>query len=167
MDTGEALARLLIQISTVVGVLVSIWWPRKLEAGSPRARAFRALRYAAICLSAGYILIVIDLDLPGETTLWQKILFIAMLGTLPLSPLSSAALALEHGRRLRALYSSYGALLFAAALTWTCIIRMLFMLLSHAPLWQAARVVAAILGAGAGVVFIMELYAIVRRPRAA
>jgi hypothetical protein len=167
MDNGEFLATLLIQISTVVGVLVSIWWPRKVEAGSVRARAFRSLRLAATCLVASYLLLLAALGLPpvGDTAL-QRVLLAAMLGTVPLTPLSSAALAIERGRRVRALFSCYGALLFAAALAWICAISALTLLGQEAPLWRLACLAAAAGSCGAGVVLIMELYALLRRPPA-
>lgn len=167
MDNGEILATALIQVSTVIGVLATIWWPRKVKAGSAQARAFRALRIAAACLLAGYALIIAALGVPpvGDTPL-QKALAAALLGTVPLTPLSSAALAIERGRRLRALLSCYGALLFAAALAWVGIIGMLLALLQHAPLWRSALIVAGTLCCGAGVTFIMEIYATVRRPTA-
>jgi hypothetical protein len=164
MDTGDVLATLLIQISTVVGILASIWWPRKVEADSPRARALRALRLAAASLLAAYILILAVFGPPsvGDTPL-QRIMAVAMLGTLPLTPLSSAALSVERGRRVRALLSAYGALLFAAALAWTCIIVMIVAMQRGVPLWRSACAAAATLCCAAGLTFIMELYAMVRQ----
>lgn len=164
MNTGETLVTILVQISTIIGVQVSIWWPRNVPAGSPQARAYRAIKSASACLAIGYVLFIVLIGLPRELF---SFLLLASIGTVPQTPLSSIALSLDRGRRLRALYSSYCAVLFAATLTWACIYQALLILPPPGgPRWQQSLVVAATLLCAAGTAFIMEAYATIRQPRA-
>ena len=163
MNGGELWAALLVQASTIIGVQVAIWWPRAVKAGMA-AHALRALRVAAACLMAGFALALATTGLPFEGVPVQRVLLAAMLGTMPLLPLSSAAFALEHGRRLRALIGAYGALFFAAALTWFCIFRLLFLLVFPAPRWQIACILGALVLCVGAVTAILEVYAAIRQP---
>ena len=168
MNSSEEIVALLIQISTVVGVQVAIWWPRKVKVGTATAHAFRALRIASGCLMLGFALLIATTGLPllpPETTLLQQIIFGATLGTVPLTPLSSVALSLERGRRFRALFSTYGALLFAAVLAWLCLIRGLVFLNMPGQPWQAVCIAIALLSCAIAMVFIMEVYTAIRQPK--
>lgn len=168
MNTNETLAALLIQLSTIIGVQAAIWWPRQIKPGTATARAYRALRIAAVCLSASFLLIIATTGLPFEGSLPQRLILAASLGTLPLTPLSSIALSLEHGRRVRALYAAYAALLLAAALTWFCILRALyFLVVPIAAPWQAGCILGALLLCAIAVVCILEVYTSIRRPKSA
>lgn len=164
MNRGELWAALLVQASTIIGVQIAIWWPRAVKAGTAAAHALRALRVAAACLVVAFTLALATTGLPFEGLPLQRVLLAAMLGTMPLLPLSSAAFALEHGRRLRALLGAYGAMIFAAALTWFCIFRLLYLLVSPAPRWQIACIVGALALCAVAVTAILELYAAIRQP---
>lgn len=166
MNSGETLVGLLVQISTIIGVHAAIWWPRKLKPGSAAARAFRAARIAAACITLGFVLIVASTGLPFEGTPLQRFLMIASLGTAPLMPLSSVALSLERGRRLRALYSTYITMLLTSALAWVCIVRALLLLAYPYQPWQIACTLGALLLCAAAVVALLEIYATIRQPQA-
>lgn len=169
MNSGETLAGLLVQVSTIIGVHAAIWWPRKLKPGTAAARAFRAARIAAACLTLGFLLIIASTGLPFEGTPLQRLLLIASLGTAPLMPLSSVALSLERGRRVRALYSTYFTMVLTSALTWVCIVRALLLFANPYgipyQLWQIACTLGALVLCATAVVALLEIYAALHQPR--
>ncbi len=152
----------------VIGIPITIWRPRKTVPGSWQAHAYLALRYAAIWLLLGYLLLL----LPGLGRVRDEPMLIPLfagLGAFLLSPLSTCAIALDAQRRWFALFNSYLAILFACGVIWNCIIQLLVYLLidpgSGSP-WRIALVSVAGLMCAAALVFMLELYTLIRQPRA-
>ena len=167
MNTAEALFAILVQLGWVAGVQFAIWWPRKAERGTARARAYRAVRAASGCLSLGYLLFLLHFTVSpqDDPSPFTPLTFLT-LGNLLLTPLSSLARNLDRGKRVRAMLSGVWALVFAACMTWTCVFFLIrFLTLPGVPRLQWTVLVAATLLCGAAMAFVMEAYAAIRQPR--
>lgn len=149
----------------IVGIPVAIWRPRKGVDGSSQGRAYLAIRRAAAWLLATYLLLVVP-DLAGaQDPLPTVLLAIVSLAAFILWPLATAALALDMRRRWLALPATILALLIAAGLTWyATVLVVVGFVTPYLPPWRiGVALLAALLGLGA-CIFIMETYALIRRP---
>jgi hypothetical protein len=149
----------------IVGIPVAIWRPRKGVEGSSQGRAYLAIRRAAAWLLASYVLLVLPGLSAGDDPLPTVLLALVSLAAFILWPLATAALALDMRRRWLALPSTVLALLFAAGLTWYgALLVVVGFVTPYLPTWHiAVALLAALLGLGA-CIFIMETYALIRRP---
>ena len=169
------LRTLFITISSAAGVQFGIWRPRKMVAGSIKARAYAAVRLATIGELLAYILLVLLSLLPGDPAPAlralddgevQAMLSLVLLGVMLISPLASVAGNLDRGRQVRALFYTFLALLFAAGLTWFAFGSLLrAMLQPDAPLWREALLGAATLLSGGATASVLEAYVAIRQPR--
>jgi hypothetical protein len=152
----------------IVGIPVAIWRPRKGVEGSSQGRAFLAIRRGAAWLLACYLLLVLPGLDAGEEPLPTLLLAIVSLAAFILWPLATVALALDMRRRWLALPASVLALLIAAGLTWyATVLVVVGFVTPYLPTWRiAVALLAALLGLGA-CIFIMETYALIRRPDSA
>lgn len=166
MDTGEMLGVVVTLIGWTAGVLASIWWPRHVEAGSMKARAHSMLRYTALSLLLGYGLFLVGGSDLTDAPIGQVLLSFALTGTLLLTPLSSVALALDSGSRVRASISCVVSVLLATGLTWLCLLSALILLRTpDMPPWRGVFIVVATVLAGGSAASALELYTAVRLPR--
>lgn len=169
------LRTLFIAISSAAGVQFGIWRPRKMVAGSIKARAYAAIRLAAIGELLAYTLLVLLNFTPGEPAASllvlddgevQFLLSLVLLGVMLVSPLASVAGNLDRGRQLRALFYTFLALLFAAGLTWFAFGTMLRAVLApEALLWREVLLGAATLLSGGATASVLEAYVTIRQPR--
>ena len=159
-----------VLIGWVIGVPLDIWWPRKVEPEhAGLARAYSLIRIVAALLAISYALYFAVLLLMGLLGLvgWLEALGIAFGGgAFMLSPLATCATALDAQRRWLAIAGSYGAALLTAGQAWFSFSLFLNFSVpgSGVPGWYLAMLAISALLAAAGLLLVLELYSMVRRP---
>lgn len=168
------LRTLFITLSSIAGVQFGIWRPRKMVAGSIKARAYMAIRLACIGEMLAYTILILTLAPNGASSPLrglddadlQVLLSFVLLGVMLISPLASVAGNLERGRQVRALLYTFIALLFAGGLTWFAFGSLISaMNRPDAPIWQQALLAAATLLSGGATASVLEAYVAIRQPR--
>lgn len=149
----------------IVGIPVAIWRPRETQRQSWQGRAYRAIRRAAAWMLAAYLLLVLP-DLGGSgDPLPAELLAVVSAAALVLWPLATAALALDMRRRWLALPATFVAMLLAAGLTWLAVVTaVLGFLYPGIPTWRGVVAAAAALVGMGACAFVLEVYALARRP---
>jgi hypothetical protein len=160
-----------VLIGWIIGVPLTIWWPRPPSPDHPSlTRAYTTIRVVAALLlvSFGLYITVVLRELLGSIG-WLPSLGIAFGGgAFMISPLATCASALDVQRRSLAIVGSYGSALLAAGQVWFSFSLWLELSINdpYAPWWCVAFTLLSTGFAAAALALTLELYAMVRRPPA-
>lgn len=151
-------------LTWALAVQLAIWWPHPLAAGSSRARAIHAVRYAAAGLTLGFLAwaLLIYSVLDGELS--PLVLGTIAFSTFFQTPLAASALAVARGERTLAIAGTLLSLLLVTLFFWYTFLAALQLLFSGMGLLAALVFAALVLGGGA-LAAVLELYVAVRQPR--
>jgi hypothetical protein len=152
-------------LTWALGAQLAIWWPNKTTAGSSRARALHATRYAAAGLALGFLAVVLSGLVAESYDRFRFLLAVVAYGTFLQTPLAASALAVTRGERALALIGTILALLLIALFLGYCLLWAILLSEYGTLLQSAVASLAVVLVAGA-LFSAVELYAAVWPPRA-
>jgi hypothetical protein len=152
-------------LTWTLGAQLAIWWPYTVTAGSSRARALHAARYAAVGIALGVVLLaLIILALQNDQLLPFALGALAIIAFLQ-TPLALTAVAVARGERTLAIACTPLIVVFASVLLWDSFWLALALLLNGVALLSAVAWLTVLLE-GVALAGVLEMYVAIRQPRA-